>query len=270
MAIFRNKEGDLPPLIPSSDPEQSAAVPTRPIERPVERSFEVSRDVSGLPTLPDHVAVDQQPAYPNVVPALPYDQPVQPLVPDVALPQLTPVVPDQQTPVAPMPEPPKPPEPQPVVPTPQEYAPVQTEQQPQSADQTEQGGLMRRRAQQNDDQASQQQSGVAAQQIQPKSREREEIEKMLSQGLSQLYQAMTPEQQEQFRTKGEETATAIEQMVTNFKATTRKVLGLIRGWLQFIPGVNKYFLEQESKLKTDDIMKYQRKLQKQRSSRITL
>jgi hypothetical protein len=47
-----------------------------------------------------------------------------------------------------------------------------------------------------------------------------------------------------------------------FKATARVVLDLIRQWLMLIPRVNRYFLEQESKIKTDRMMTLQRKLKK--------
>lgn len=85
-----------------------------------------------------------------------------------------------------------------------------------------------------------------------------EIENIMADGLEAPYRSMTPEQQEKFRKKGEEVAKAIENMITHVKLTARKVLHLIREWLKLIPGVNRYFLEQEAKLKTDEIMKYGR------------
>lgn len=105
------------------------------------------------------------------------------------------------------------------------------------------------------------QSAVAAA---PKSDERKEIEELMSEGLSEVYQAMTPEQQAKFRAKGEEVATKIEVMMKTFSATAKKVVDLVREWLKLIPGVNKYFLEQESKLKTDHIIKMQRRKKKER------
>lgn len=92
-----------------------------------------------------------------------------------------------------------------------------------------------------------------------KSDTRKEIEQLLSTNLTELYQTMSPQEQARFRAKGDEVSSALEQLVRTFTATTKRVLELIRSWLATIPRVNKYFLEQESKLKTDDIMKYQRK-----------
>lgn len=104
---------------------------------------------------------------------------------------------------------------------------------------------------------------------QQKTPTQKEIEQVLSEGLTQIYQSMTPQEQAAFRAKGEETTAQLQDLVTNFKATTRKVVKLIREWLKIIPGVNRYFLEQESKLKTDRIMKLQRRLKQDSRNRIT-
>jgi hypothetical protein len=36
--------------------------------------------------------------------------------------------------------------------------------------------------------------------------------------------------------------------------STKKIFVLIRAWLKIIPGVNRFFLEQEAKIKTDKIL----------------
>jgi hypothetical protein len=80
------------------------------------------------------------------------------------------------------------------------------------------------------------------------------IEKILEEDLESFYFSMPPEKQQIFKEKGEETATKIEKMVEAGKVVARKVLKLIRAWLKFIPGVNKFFLEQEAKIKTDKVV----------------
>ena len=95
-----------------------------------------------------------------------------------------------------------------------------------------------------------------------------DVEDLLTEDLTDIYQSMTPQEQIAFRKKGEEVAHSIEKLVVTFRATTRKVLDLIRSWLAMIPRVNRYFLEQESKIKTDEIMKLQKKLKKEAKSRI--
>lgn len=83
-----------------------------------------------------------------------------------------------------------------------------------------------------------------------------QIENIMATGLEEAYQTMDAKQQEAFRVKGEEVAHEIESLATRLKLTARRVIHLLRSWLKLIPGVNKFFLEQETKLKTDDIMKY--------------
>jgi len=45
----------------------------------------------------------------------------------------------------------------------------------------------------------------------------------------------------------------ISMSVRTAKFSFRKALGLIRDWLRIIPGVNRFFLEQEAKIKADKI-----------------
>lgn len=97
----------------------------------------------------------------------------------------------------------------------------------------------------------------------PKTSTRKEIEDVLSDGLSALYQSMTPDEQRKFRAAGEVAAATIEELLITFKATARKVLDIIRSWLAMIPRVNAFFLEQESKLKADKILSVQRRLKKE-------
>ena len=80
------------------------------------------------------------------------------------------------------------------------------------------------------------------------------IEKILEEDLESFYFSMPPEKQQAFKEKGEETASQIEKMIEAGKVVARKILKLIRAWLKFIPGVNKFFLEQEAKIKTDKLV----------------
>lgn len=80
------------------------------------------------------------------------------------------------------------------------------------------------------------------------------VEKILEEDLEEFYSSMPPEQQRLFKEKGEETASKIEQMIKAGRAIAGKILKLIREWLKLIPGVNRFFLEQEAKIKTDKIM----------------
>ena len=80
------------------------------------------------------------------------------------------------------------------------------------------------------------------------------VEKILEEDLGTYFKTMPQDAQERFHKKGEEIAYQIADMVRTFKVKVRKVLTLIHDWLMTIPGVNKFFLEQEAKIKTDRIL----------------
>lgn len=82
----------------------------------------------------------------------------------------------------------------------------------------------------------------------------EEIEDVLEEDLKELYASMPPDKQAVFRQKGEETRSKIRVLVSSAKVNAKKIFQLIRGWLKIVPGVNRFFLEQEAKIKTDKIL----------------
>jgi len=82
-----------------------------------------------------------------------------------------------------------------------------------------------------------------------------EIERILEQDLSDVYFHLPEDKREEFRVRGEQTAQEINSLMSSAKATAHKVIKLIKSWLLLIPGVNKFFLEQEAKLKADKIIK---------------
>lgn len=81
------------------------------------------------------------------------------------------------------------------------------------------------------------------------------IEKILEKDLGDIYVSLPPEKQRQFKIRGEQTATAINELYNQGKLTIKKIIDLIRKWLSFVPGVNRFFLEQETKIKADEIIK---------------
>lgn len=86
-------------------------------------------------------------------------------------------------------------------------------------------------------------------------KEREEqIEKFLSGGLEEAYLKMTASEREEFRRVGEKTAREINSILARAKVKTKKIINLIKKWLALIPGVSKFFLEQEAKIRADKIM----------------
>ena len=81
-----------------------------------------------------------------------------------------------------------------------------------------------------------------------------QVEHILEEGLGEMYASLPPDAKAAFRVRGEQISTEIAAMVRTFRVKVSNVLRLIRSWLHTIPGVNKYFLEQEAKLKTDSII----------------
>ena len=91
-----------------------------------------------------------------------------------------------------------------------------------------------------------------------------EIEEIMQEDVRELYQMMNQEEQKEFREKGVEVASSLEQLVTSFKARAKIVLKLLKSWLIIIPRVNKFFLEQESKKKAEEIMELADKVRKEK------
>ncbi len=84
---------------------------------------------------------------------------------------------------------------------------------------------------------------------------RKQIDMILSDGLNDVFLSMTPKQQKKFQEEGIETVNKINKLLGQTKIRVKKIIDLIRRWLKNIPKVNKYFLEQEAKIKTDKILK---------------
>ena len=87
-----------------------------------------------------------------------------------------------------------------------------------------------------------------------KSVEQVKIENILSEHLDDLFLEMTPQEQMTFKKKGEETAEQVNKLLKETKVKVKEILELIKAWLKIIPGVNKFFIEQEAKIKTDRLL----------------
>ncbi len=87
----------------------------------------------------------------------------------------------------------------------------------------------------------------------PKDEVTVEVEKVLEQGLGGFYAQLPPNAKTVFRQKGEVAATEISAMVRSLNLQFKRALQLVRDWLLTIPGVNRFFLEQEAKIKVDQI-----------------
>lgn len=82
-----------------------------------------------------------------------------------------------------------------------------------------------------------------------------EIEDIMSDGLEKMYAKLSLEKQREFKLVGEQTARQINELLSQAKVKVNKIIDLIKKWLSIIPGINKFFLEQEAKIKADEIVK---------------
>lgn len=91
------------------------------------------------------------------------------------------------------------------------------------------------------------------------------VEKILEDGLGDYYNQLPEPAKVRFQQKGEQVAGEIAMMVRGLKVKVKQVILLIRDWLLTIPGVNKFFLEQEAKIKTDRILELERERREESS-----
>jgi hypothetical protein len=85
------------------------------------------------------------------------------------------------------------------------------------------------------------------------------IEKILEKDLGEIYMGMAPEKQREFKMKGEETAREINILLHKTKVQVGKIINLIIRWLSVIPGVNRFFIEQDAKIRADEILRIRMK-----------
>ena len=91
--------------------------------------------------------------------------------------------------------------------------------------------------------------------VDPMAQKYKRIEQILEEDLGEIYNNLSPQEQKLFKIKGEETARSIFQLVyRKTKVKVKKIIKLIKEWLKTIPGINKFFLEQEAKIKADKIV----------------
>lgn len=108
---------------------------------------------------------------------------------------------------------------------------------------------------------------VVAAPVVPKDEITVKIEKILEDGMADYFKELPPEAKERFQKKGQEVAGELTGMVRLFKVQVKVVLELVKAWLLTIPSVNKYFLEQEAKIKTDGILAYAKDYQRQQQNK---
>jgi hypothetical protein len=102
--------------------------------------------------------------------------------------------------------------------------------------------------------------GPVAAVLAPQAKQQKQIEKVMAEGLEEIYLSLAPEKQREFKRVGEETAAKINKLLAKTKVNISEIIKLIKKWLALIPGVNTYFLEKEAKIKADEIIKMRQEI----------
>ncbi|OGY94239.1 MAG: hypothetical protein A2406_01945 [Candidatus Komeilibacteria bacterium RIFOXYC1_FULL_37_11] len=83
----------------------------------------------------------------------------------------------------------------------------------------------------------------------------QKIENVLAEGMEDVYLSLDAGTQKVFKTKGEDVSVKITNLLLQAKIKVKEITKLILEWLRLIPRVNKHYLEQEAKIKTEKILK---------------
>lgn len=86
-----------------------------------------------------------------------------------------------------------------------------------------------------------------------KSELQKDVEHILEEGLSDIYLSLSTKQRQQFRIEGERVAAKIAVLLKQAVVKLFEIVKLIRVWLALLPGVNRFFLEQEAKIRAEKI-----------------
>lgn len=81
-----------------------------------------------------------------------------------------------------------------------------------------------------------------------------EIERILEKDMDSVYLGLSEVKKKEFKLVGEQTAKQINGLFSSGKATAQRIIFLIKRWLMVVPGINRFFLEQEAKIKSDEIL----------------
>lgn len=80
------------------------------------------------------------------------------------------------------------------------------------------------------------------------------VEKIMEEGLVDAFKELNPIERQEFKMKGEETALQIRELLKATHVKIKKIFKLLFNWLRMLPGINRFYLEQEAKIKADKIV----------------
>lgn len=82
----------------------------------------------------------------------------------------------------------------------------------------------------------------------------QQVEQVLAEGLQDIFASLPPAEQQKFKVAGEQTAQEVNNLLGQVKVRVSAIVEVIRRWLSTIPGVNKFFVEQEAKIKAQKLV----------------
>jgi hypothetical protein len=81
-----------------------------------------------------------------------------------------------------------------------------------------------------------------------------QIEKIMESGLVDAFKEMNEIQKQEFKVKGEQSAKQIKELLGKSKVKIKKIYEILVAWLQIIPGISRFFIQQEAKIKADKLL----------------
>lgn len=82
-----------------------------------------------------------------------------------------------------------------------------------------------------------------------------EVERKLEADLLDAYRSMSPGLRAKFKAEGERIASVAREGIASGKLAAENLLTMIINWLRMIPHVDRWFLVQDAKLKTDALIR---------------
>lgn len=82
-----------------------------------------------------------------------------------------------------------------------------------------------------------------------------QVEGVMEEDLEDLYQDLSDAEKLIFKSKGEEAASRISLLLQDARIKIQEIFKILLGWLRYLPGVSRAFVEQEAKIKTDQLIK---------------
>jgi len=81
-----------------------------------------------------------------------------------------------------------------------------------------------------------------------------EVERVLAEGLHDLFLNLPAAEQQKFKNEGEKAAREVNGLLGQVKVKIDQLIWVIRRWLASVPGINKFFVEQEAKIKAQKLL----------------